>query len=181
MPQQGALNVKRTLLSSAIAAVMFATCLAGTCFTSSQASAQPMAAEFRWCAAQLSMGSSLQGVMRSLVHRVPLYDMRIFATTLIVHRQTGGNIVGVLERLAQVIRDRLSYKRQLRATLAAGRMSAGFVAMVTPAVFVYYFFFRPEYVNTMLQAPLGRSLIILTVVLEIVGLAWTARLLRPNF
>ena len=44
LPQQGALNVKRILLSSAIAAAMFATCLAWACLTGGQASAQqPMA------------------------------------------------------------------------------------------------------------------------------------------
>ena len=78
------------------------------------------------------MGLGLPAVMRSLTRRVPLYDVRILATTLIVHRQMGGNVVSVLERLAQVIRERLNYRRQLRATTAAGRMSAGLVGSGHP-------------------------------------------------
>jgi tight adherence protein B len=146
-----------------------------------QHSPEPLAKEFRWCAQQLEMGLSLPAVMRSLSQRVQIYDMRILATTLVVHRQTGGNIVNVLERLAQVIRERLNYRRQLRATTAAGRMSAGFVALVAPGVFLYFFFFRTEYLRAMLQSSLGVSLLVIAVILEIVGLIWTARLTRPAY
>lgn len=142
---------------------------------------EPMAAEFRYCAKQLAMGLGMPAVMRSLVDRVQLYDVRIFATTLIVHRQTGGNIAFVLSRLAGVVRDRLNYRRQLRVATAAGRLSAGLVSIAAPAIFLFFFFFRPQYVSTMLQSPLGQMLLIGAVVLEVVGLVWTLRLLKPAY
>jgi tight adherence protein B len=141
----------------------------------------PLAKEFRWCSHQLEMGLALPAVMRSLSRRVPLYDMRLLATTLIVHRQTGGNVVTVLERLAQVVRERLNYRRQLRATLAAGRLSTTMVAIVAPGVFVYFFFFRPDYLRPMLASSLGLSILAVAVVLEIIGLIWTSRLMRPTY
>ncbi len=144
-------------------------------------SPEPLAKEFRWCAQQMGMGLALPAVMRSLMQRVRLYDLRIVANTLTVHRQTGGNVVLVLERLAQVIHDRLNYRRQLRATTAAGRMSAGLFGVLAPGVFLYLFFFRPDYVGTMLQSPLGQMLLLLAVVLEIVGLVWVYLLLRPAY
>jgi tight adherence protein B len=144
-------------------------------------SPEPLAREFRWCAKQLEMGLALPVVARSLVQRVRLYDIRILAATLVVHRQTGGNVVVVLERLAQVVRERINFRRQLRATTAAGRLSAGMVAMVAPAVFVYFFFFRQDYIRTMLQSGLGQSLLAVIVLLEVVGLIWTARLLRSPY
>lgn len=147
----------------------------------SQHSPEPLAKEFRWCSQQLQMGLALPAVMRSLTRRLPMYDVRIFATTLIVHRQSGGNVVTVLERLAQVIRERLNFRRQLRATTAAGRMSAGLVAIVGPSVFAYFFYFQPDYLNKMLQSPLGQSLLVVALILEIVGLIWTARLVRPVY
>lgn len=144
-------------------------------------SPEPLAREFRWCAKQLEMGLGLPVVARSLVRRVRLYDIRILAATLIVHRQTGGNVVTVLERLAQVVRERINFRRQLRATTAAGRLSAGMVAMVAPGVFLYFFFFRQDYIHTMLQAPLGQSMLAIIFLLEAVGLIWTARLLRSPY
>ena len=144
-------------------------------------SSEPLAGEFRMCAHQLEMGMSMASVMRRLVDRVRLHDVRIFTTTLTVHRQTGGNIASVLERLASVVRDRLSYRRQLRVATAAGKASAILVALVGPMVFLFFFFFRPEYVNTMLASPLGQSLLVVAAFLELVGLIWTARLLKPAY
>ena len=144
-------------------------------------SPDPLAHEFRWCAHQLEMGLAVPAVMRSLTERLPFYEVRIMATTLSVHRQTGGNVVSVLERLAQVVRDRLNYHRQLRATMAAGRMSATVVALVTPAVFAYFFFFQPEYFRSMFRSTTGIMLLVVALILEVVGLFWTARLTKPVY
>ena len=127
------------------------------------------------------MGLGVTAVMRSLVERVSLLDMRIFTAALGVHRETGGNIAKMLERLAAVIRDRLAYRRQLRAVTGAGRLSAMLIGMIGPALFVYLFFFHPEYIRAMLQSSLGQTLLCVSVVLEIVGLVWTMRLLKPLY
>ncbi len=144
-------------------------------------SPEPLSVEFRRCANQLSMGISMAAVMRALVHRLQLTDVRIFTTTLTVHRQTGGNLAWTLERLAGVIRERLAYRRQMRASTAAGRMSATLIAAIGPLLFVYLFFAEPQYVSGLTQSPLGQSLLAAAVFLEIVGLVWIARMLRTDF
>ncbi len=146
-----------------------------------QRSPQPLAGEFQFCAKQLAMGLSLSAVMRSLVDRVRLFDVRIFTTTLTVHRQTGGNVAKVLERLSSVIRDRLDFRRQLKATTGAGRLSAMLVGTVGPALFAYLFFQHPEYVHSMIDSSLGQALLLGAVLLEMVGLIWTVRLLKPAY
>jgi tight adherence protein B len=142
---------------------------------------EPLAKEFRFCGNQLALGLSLPAVMRSLVDRVRLFDVRIFTTTLSVHRQTGGNLARVLERLAAVVRDRLCYRRQLRSITGAGRFSAGLIAVIGPLLFLFMFFFQPEYVGAMIESPLGQTMLIAAFVLEAVGLVWTARLLKPTY
>jgi tight adherence protein B len=144
-------------------------------------SPQPLAAEFRYCAKQLAMGLSMSAVMRSLVGRVRLTDMRIFTTTLTVHRRTGGNLAQVLQRLAVVVRQRLNYRRQLRSTTGAGRFSAILIACIGPLLFCYLLFVHPEYMEKMLTSPMGQSLLTLAFVLEVVGMIWTARLLKPTY
>ncbi len=144
-------------------------------------SPEPLAAEFRVCGKQLALGLAMPAVMRSLVGRVRLFDVRIFTATLTVHRQTGGDVAKVLERLAAVIRDRLNYRRQLRAMTSAGRLSATLVGMIGPALFFYMFFLHPEYMRIMLDSSLGRGLLIGAIVLETVGLLWTVRLLKPTY
>lgn len=144
-------------------------------------SPEPLAVEFRRCANQLAMGLSMECVMKSLVHRVRITDMKIFTTTLTIHRQTGGNLAWTLERLAGVIRERLTYRRQMRASTAAGRMSASLIAAIGPLLFIYLFFAEPDYVRGLTVSPLGQSMLMMAIFLEVVGLVWIVRMLRTDY
>ncbi|MFP6614747.1 MAG: type II secretion system F family protein [Pirellulales bacterium] len=144
-------------------------------------SPEPLAVEFRRCANQLAMGLSMECVMKALVHRVRITDMKIFTTTLTIHRQTGGNLGWTLERLAGVIRERLTYRRQMRASTAAGRMSASLIASIGPLLFIYLFFAEPDYVRGLTVSPLGQSMLMMAIFLEVVGLVWIVRMLRTDY
>ena len=144
-------------------------------------SLEPLATEFRRCARQLAIGGAVPSVMRTLLDRVKLADVRLLTTTLSVHRQTGGNLAKVLDRLAFVVRDRLSYRRQLRSITAGGRFSAIMVASIGPVLFAYLLAFHNHYIRAMLDSSLGQSVLILAAVMELVGLIWTARLLKPHY
>ena len=69
--------MKRTLLSSAIAAVMFATCLAWACFTGGQASAQaPMGAQPCKARAALPWSTSTTSSRSTSACRPQLKDLQ---------------------------------------------------------------------------------------------------------
>lgn len=139
---------------------------------------EPLAKEFRRCARHLQMGLSLPAAMRALVNRLPLTDVKIFATTLSVYRQAGGSLSSTLERMASVVRERTAFRRQVRATTAAGRFSAALISAIGPLLFLYMFLFQREYAIKLISLPLGQMLIITAVVLEVIGLVWIARLMR---
>lgn len=141
---------------------------------------EPLATEFRRVSRHLRLGLALPAAMRAMAGRIPLLEARIFTTTLSVHRQTGGNLPSTLERMAAVIRERLAYRRQLKATTAAGRFSAMMVATIGPLLFGYMFIFQPEYSHKLLELPLGQMLLGVAVALEFVGLIWVARMLKPE-
>lgn len=142
---------------------------------------EPLATEFRRCARHLQLGAPLSAAMRSFTYRVRVTEAKLFSTTLLVHRQTGGNLPLMLDRMADVIRDRLAYRQQLRSTSAAGRFSALFVAVLGPLLFLYLFMFQPQYANKLLESSLGESLLGVAIVLEIIGVVWILRMLRPTY
>lgn len=146
-----------------------------------QRASDPLGLEFRRCAKHLQMGLSVTAAMRSLVHRLPLMDVRILATTLAVHRQTGGNLAFTLERMSRVVRDRLVYRQQMRSVTAAGRFSAMMIATIGPLLFLYMFTFQRDYAGKLLDLPLGNVMLAIAVVLEIVGLMWVSRLIRTEY
>lgn len=140
--------------------------------------AEPLAAEFRRCSSQLDMGLSMSAAMRSLSRRIRLTETRIMATTLTVHRQTGGNLTVTLERLAEVIRQRLSSRRRFRAAMAGGRFATILIASIGPLAFLYLVKWQPEYTKNFFEQPLGWGLLGTVVFLQAVGLIWIAGILR---
>lgn len=139
---------------------------------------EPLALEFRRCARHLDMGLALPAAMRALMARVQIMEMRIFGTTLAVHRQTGGNLAKTLERMSAVVRDRINYRRQLRSVTAAGRFAAMLIASAGPLLFLFMFTFQRLYVAKMLESPIGQGLLVVAATLELVGLVWLWRLLK---
>ncbi len=139
-----------------------------------------LAREFRACSQQLAMGRSFANVMKTLANRVRTVEMRILTTTLTVQRQTGGNLSDTLERMAGVIRDRLNAHRQMRAATGAGRASTLLIATISPLAYVFMFLFQRDYLIELFNDPLGKTLLIIALILEIIGLIWVALLLRQE-
>ncbi len=138
----------------------------------------PLGEEFRRTAAQMEMGLALPAAVQGLVQRVDLFEMRIFATALTVQRQTGGNLVRTLERLARMIRDRIAGKRQHQATTAAGRASTWVVAVAGPAVLAYLAIFQQEYLQRFISSQLGQLLLGIALLLQLIGLLWIVRIMK---
>lgn len=138
----------------------------------------PLGPELRVCANQISLGVSVSRAMESLGRRVRISDVRVLSTVLAVHRHSGGNLASTLEHLSGVVRDRASHRRQLRAATSAGRLSAQFIGITGPVLFLFLYFFKRDHLAPLLELPLGNALLAAAVLLEIVGLLWLLQMLR---
>ena len=136
--------------------------------------------EFGQCAKQLAMGRAFDKVIISLATRVRVLDLRILTTTLVVQRQAGGHLSDTLERMAAVVRDRLVARRQIRAATSAGRASTLVTAVIAPVAYLAVFIFHRSHLQIMFDDPLGRTLLLTALILELVGLAWVFSLLRSE-
>ena len=67
----------------------------------------------------------MEPALHGLGKRVPLIDLKFFITSLILQRQTGANMVAVLENLSTLVRERLNMAAKLKAHTAQQRFSAG--------------------------------------------------------
>jgi len=136
--------------------------------------------EFRKCEQQLQMGRAFDKVLKSFATRVRLIEVRIFTTTLIVQRQSGGHLSETLERMAGVIRDRVTAQRQIRAATGAGRMSTMVIATVSPLAYVVVAIFQRPHLDVLLQDPVGRMLLVTAAVLEVAGVIWVFALMKKE-
>jgi tight adherence protein B len=84
----------------------------------------PLGQEFRTLFNEQNLGAPLDVALRNFTNRVPLLDCRFFTSSVLLQKQTGGNLSEILARLAYVIRERFRLKGQVKAASAHGRMTA---------------------------------------------------------
>lgn len=141
----------------------------------------PLQQEFQWCATQLELGHSPQRVMERMAYRIPLPEFRIFATAVLVHRRTGGDLAGLADRLARSARERTEFRGHLKAVTAGSRLSVfGLTVGILLAVAVLGLT-RPEYIEQFFIHPNGPSLLAVAGGLQLVGLLWVWRILQVRY
>lgn len=146
-----------------------------------EAAPEPIAGEFRRASRKLSLGLTINSVMNGMARRIRTPEIRILRSALAVQRQTGGNIAVALERLAQVVRDRQSYRRQFRAATAGGRLGAILTALCGPAYIMFMLFSQAEYTAPLFADARGLGLLVLAIVLQVIGLLWIWRMMKTEY
>jgi tight adherence protein B len=130
---------------------------------------EPIKSEFRATVDEISMGLSLKDAFDNLCTRVPSTDLRFFAIALLIQKETGGNIAEILDRIGRLIRERLQFKRQVRALTAEGRLSAWVLILLPLVMLVYMYFVNYDYVSQLWTEKMGLYMLTGGFFLQCVG------------
>ncbi len=141
----------------------------------------PIRMEFKKLIEELALGSQLEDALRNLGKRVPLIDLKFFITGLVLQRQTGANMVQVLENLSLLIRERLTLAAKMKAATAQQRFSAGLLCIMPLVVGLGFWFLKPEYIKLLYTDETGSKFLTYAVISEIVGILVIRRIARPRF
>src|SRR5437763_8908646 len=126
----------------------------------------------------LAVGPPLEPTLHSLGGRVPLIDLKFFITGLILQRQTGANMVAVLENLATLVRERLNMAAKMKAHTAQQRFSAGLLCLLPIVVGLGFWILKPEYIRLLWSDPVGSKFFTYAIVSEIVGILVIRKIAR---
>ncbi len=138
----------------------------------------PVAGEFATTFADLNYGNDARRAMLGLLQRVPSVTVMALVTSVLVQRETGGNLAEILERISNVIRGRFKLQRKVKTLSAEGRMSAWILALVPLVLFAVVWITTPSYLPTLIEDELGRRLIMVGLVAGVVGIFWVRRIVR---
>lgn len=141
----------------------------------------PIGSEFRQVFEEQRFGMNFEDSITSLADRVPLTDLRIFVTALLVQREVGGNLAEILDNLSNIIRQRFTLRRQVRVLTAEGRLS-GYVLTALPiGIGIWVFVSNPEYIMLLFQHPAGKMMVVSAAVMQVVGFIWMRSITRVEF
>jgi tight adherence protein B len=138
--------------------------------TIAEETTDPVRMEFRKVTEELALGSAIEPALHKLGERVPIIDLKFFVTGLILQRQTGANMVNVLEDLATLVRERLNMAGKMRAHTASQRFSAGLLCVLPFVVGLGFYVLKPEYVRLLWTDPLGTKFLTYAIISEIIGI-----------
>jgi tight adherence protein B len=129
----------------------------------------PLAAEFRRAFEEQNLGQALEVVLRKLSQRVPSMDVQFFVSAVLLQKRTGGNLAELLDKLAQLIRERFKLRARIRAVSAQGLMSGRILSAIPAGVGVMMFLANPGYARFFVDDPAGHELIGAALGLQFVG------------
>jgi tight adherence protein B len=130
----------------------------------------PVSFEFEKTVNEINFGISTQDALVNLTNRIPLDDLRFFVISVILQRETGGNMAEILENLSRLIRERFKLNGHVRVLSSQARISA-YILVALPFVVAFLIhLINPTFFAAMLEDPSGKSIMAAGVVWMIIGI-----------
>jgi len=129
----------------------------------------PLGGEFRTCFEEQNFGLEMKVAIDNLIRRVPLQDLRIVCTAILIQKESGGNLAEVLDKTAHVIRERFRLRREVSTRTAQGRMT-GWVLTLLPVILgCALYFVNPTMMSLLWKRDIGIKLLWAASIMIVIG------------
>jgi tight adherence protein B len=115
----------------------------------------PVNSEFKICFEEQNYGLEMKVALENLVTRVPLQDLKITTTAILIQKESGGNLAEVLDKTAYVTRERFRLKRQIMVHTASGRLTGLILTLLPVALGIGIFFIDPDMISILWHRKIG--------------------------
>jgi tight adherence protein B len=138
----------------------------------------PLGPEFRRTADELNYGLPFREALLNLERRFPVRDLRFLVTAILVQKESGGNLITLLDKSAAVLRSRIHLAQKVRVFTAQGRLT-GVILMALPFVcFIALNLVSPGYTKPLFENEIGRRMVYGTILSLAIGLFLIRRIIR---
>ena len=132
--------------------------------------ADPIGSEFRICFDEQNYGLELRTALENMVARVPLQDLRMTVTAILIQRESGGNLAEVLEKTAYVTRQRFRLKRQVMVHTTQGRLTGWVLTALPVALGFGLYIVNPQTMSLLWKTDVGIKLLYAATAMLVVGM-----------
>ncbi len=139
---------------------------------------EPIATEFRKAYEEQNLGLSVKLALENLTARMPLLDLKMCVTAILIQRETGGNLAEILEKVSYTIRERFRIMGDLKTLTTSSRMSAWLLCGLPIFVAVMVTVMNPDYMSVLWKDQRGHYLIALALFMQISGMLIVRKILN---
>jgi tight adherence protein B len=132
-------------------------------------SPDPIGPEFKICFDEQNYGLDLRTALDNLVSRVPIQDLRIIVTAILIQRSSGGNLAEVLDKASSLIRERFRLKRQVLTHTAQGRLTGWILSFLPIVLGIALYLVNPENMSLLWHRDFGIKLLYTAAIMTVAG------------
>lgn len=129
----------------------------------------PIGEEFARIVNEVNFGRDLDYSLRNFSRRIDSVELKFFVTSVIIQRETGGNLVEMLQRISDVIRKKFRFREKVQTLSAEGKLSAGILLALPFVCAILIFMLNPEYLMVLVSDPLGSYAIAIALLMMSTG------------
>ncbi len=133
----------------------------------------PVSMEFGRAFEAQELGQPFERAVADMTRRAPdNQDLKIFALSVIVQKETGGNLVEIIEKIADTVRERYRFQGKLAGLTAEGRMSSYIVGALPFVTMLFLLFANRPYIVPLFTTDMGHYLLVAAGFMWSLGFLW---------
>ena len=129
----------------------------------------PVSTEFERVTTEITLGTSVEDALSSLLVRINSPDLEFIVTAILLHVRVGGNLAEVLDNISDTLRDRLQTKRDMSVLTAQSRASATIITGLPILLALGLYVFVPGYYAPMTSTWVGYALLGFAAFMVLIG------------
>ncbi len=138
----------------------------------------PVGPEFQKVFDEQNLGVSLRQALTGLTERVDSLDVKFLVTAILIHRETGGNLAEIIDKISHVIRERFRVQGQLRIFTAQARLTGWVLALLPVGAAFLIGVLNPGYLKPLWEEGIGRMMVFAAVAMQLGGFLVIRRIIR---
>jgi tight adherence protein B len=138
----------------------------------------PLGPEFDETLDEINFGVSVPDALKNLAQRVDCPDLKFFVVSVVIQRETGGNLAEIIENIARIVRERFKFEDKLRVLSAEARFSAKVLVAFPFLILIALRFMNPEYVNLLFEDPIGTKMLAVAGFMMVFGIFVMVRMVK---
>ncbi len=135
----------------------------------SQEMPDPIGKEFARLVREMQLGISLEEGFARMVNRTQCEDLELLASTILIQRQTGGNLSEILENISRTIKDRIALANEIKLLTTTGRTSGYVIGLLPVFLLAGLMILNPEYAAMFFETGKGKAMLATAAVMECIG------------
>jgi tight adherence protein B len=141
----------------------------------------PVGTIFARVCQQQAMGMGLEQALRRVAEETGSDDLKVFATSVVIQKRSGANLADMMDRLTEVIRDRMRLSAHIRVITAQTRFSTRLLLAVPILLFIIVNWINPQYMQPLYSTDTGKMLLAVGAAGMVLGAYIMKRMARLRY